>query len=110
VIISSGYSSRGSRLDPGDRFSFLGDETSIYTTIAAIIFVHSIPSRNKGIGMSLFERKGQLTLLFGSYSRKSKKSKKSYEILILSSIAIWKVFSVAAWLRLRFICKIRMLL
>jgi hypothetical protein len=74
VIISSGCSSRSSRLDPGSRFSSLGDETSICTTIAATIFVHLIPSGNRGIGMSLFERKGQLTLLFGSYSRKSKKS------------------------------------
>jgi hypothetical protein len=74
VIISSGYSSKGGRFDPGDGFSSLGDETSICTTIAAAIFVHSIPSRNRGIGMSLFERKGQLMLLFGSYSRKSKKS------------------------------------
>jgi hypothetical protein len=77
VIISSSYSSRGGGLDPGGRFSSLGDETSICTAIAAAIFVHLIPSRNRGIGMSLFERKGQLTLLFGSYSRKSKKSKKS---------------------------------
>jgi hypothetical protein len=53
---------------------FLGNETSICTIITATIFVHLIPSRNKGIGMFLFERKGQLTLLFGSYSRKSKKS------------------------------------
>jgi hypothetical protein len=74
VIISSGCSSKGSGLDPGDRFSFLGDETSICIAIAAAIFVHLIPSGNRGIGMSLFERKGQLTLLFGSYSRKSKKS------------------------------------
>jgi hypothetical protein len=73
VIIGGGCGSRGSRLDPGGRFSSLGDETSICTAIAATIFVHSIPSGNKGIGMSLFERKGQLTLLFGSYSRKSKK-------------------------------------
>jgi hypothetical protein len=58
VIISSSYSSRGSGLDPGNRFSFLGDETSICTTIAADIFVYSIPSGNRGIGMSLFERKG----------------------------------------------------
>jgi hypothetical protein len=77
VIISSGCSSRGSGLDPGGRFSSLGDETSICTAIAAAIFVHSIPSGNRGIGMSLFERKDQLTLLFRSYSRKSKKSKKS---------------------------------
>jgi hypothetical protein len=74
VIISSGYSSRGGGLDPGDRFSFLGDETSICTAIAAAIFVYSIPSRNRSIGISLFERKSQLILLFGSYSRKSKKS------------------------------------
>jgi hypothetical protein len=73
VIISSSYSSRGNRLDPGVRFSSLGDETSICTAIAATIFVHSIPSRNRSIGMSLFERKDQLILLFGSYSRKSKK-------------------------------------
>jgi hypothetical protein len=66
VIIGGGCSSRGSRLDPGDGFSFLGDETSICITIAAAIFVHSIPSGNRGIGMSLFERKGQLMLLFGS--------------------------------------------
>jgi hypothetical protein len=58
VIISSGCSSRDNGLDPGNRFSFLGDETSICTIIAAVIFVHSIPSGNKGIGMSLFERKG----------------------------------------------------
>jgi hypothetical protein len=74
VIISGGYSSRGSRLDPGDGFSSLGNETFICTTIAAAIFVHLIPSGNRGIGMFLFERKGQLTLFFGSYSRKSKKS------------------------------------
>jgi hypothetical protein len=74
VIISSGCSGRGSGLDPGGRFSSLGDETSICTTIATVIFVHLIPSRNRGIRISLFERKGQLTLLFGSYSRKSKKS------------------------------------
>jgi hypothetical protein len=73
VIISSGYSGRGGGLDPGGGFSSLGDETSICTAIAAAIFVHSIPSGNRSIGMSLFERKGQLTLLFGSYSRKSKK-------------------------------------
>jgi hypothetical protein len=73
VIISSSYSSRGGGLDPGDRFSSLGDETSICIAIAAIIFVHSIPSGNRGIGIFLFERKSQLTLLFGSYSRKSKK-------------------------------------
>jgi hypothetical protein len=73
VIIGSGCSGRGSRLDPGGGFSFLGDETSICTAIATAIFVHLIPSGNRGIGMSLFERKGQLTLLFGSYSRKSKK-------------------------------------
>jgi hypothetical protein len=73
VIISSGCSNRGGGLDPGGGFSSLGDETSICTAIAAAIFVHSIPSRNRGIGMFLFERKGQLTLLFGSYSRKSKK-------------------------------------
>jgi hypothetical protein len=73
VIISGGYSSRGGGLDPGGGFSFLGDETSICTAIAAAIFVHSIPSGNRGIGMFLFERKGQLMLLFGSYSRKSKK-------------------------------------
>jgi hypothetical protein len=77
VIIGSSYNNKGSRLDPGNRFSFLGDKTSICTIIANIIFVHSIPSRNKGIGMFLFERKDQLTLLFGSYSRKSKKSKKN---------------------------------
>jgi hypothetical protein len=58
VIISSGCGSRGSRLDPGGRFSSLGDETFICTAIAAAIFVHSIPSGNRGIGMSLFERKG----------------------------------------------------
>jgi hypothetical protein len=75
VIISSSCSSSNSKLDPGDRFSSLGDETFICTAIAAAIFVHSIPSRNRGIGVSLFERKGQLTLLFGSYSRKSKKCK-----------------------------------
>jgi hypothetical protein len=74
VIISSGCSSKNNGLDPGNRFSSLGDETSICTAIAATIFVHLIPSGNRGIGMSLFERKGQLTLLFGSYSRKSKKS------------------------------------
>jgi hypothetical protein len=79
VIIGGGYSGRGSGLDPGGGFSSLGDETSICIAIAAAIFVHSIPSRNRGIGMSLFERKGQLILLFGSYSRKSKKSKKSCE-------------------------------
>jgi hypothetical protein len=73
VIISSGCSSKSNRLDPGDRFSSLGDETSICTAIAATIFVHSIPNRNKGIRMFLFERKSQLMLLFGSYSRKSKK-------------------------------------
>jgi hypothetical protein len=73
VIIGSGCSSRGGGLDPGDGFSSLGDETSICTAIAAAIFVYSIPSGNRGIGMFLFERKGQLTLLFGSYSRKSKK-------------------------------------
>jgi hypothetical protein len=67
VIISSSCSSRGSRLDPGGRFLSLGDETSICIAIATAIFVHSIPSRNRGIGMSLFERKGQLTLLFGSW-------------------------------------------
>jgi hypothetical protein len=54
-----------------------GTETSICIVIVAAIFVHSIPSGNRGIGMSLFERKGQLMLLFGSYSRKSKKSKKN---------------------------------
>jgi hypothetical protein len=75
VIISGGYSSRGGGLDPGNGFSFLGDETSICTAIAAAIFVHSIPNGNRGIGMFLFERKGQLTLLFGSYSRKSKKNR-----------------------------------
>jgi hypothetical protein len=74
VIIGGGCGSRGSGLDPGGGFSFLGDETSICITIAATIFVHLIPSGNRGIGMSLFERKGQLILLFGSYSRKSKKS------------------------------------
>jgi hypothetical protein len=73
VIIGGGCGSRGGGLDPGGGFSSLGDETSICTAIAAAIFVHSIPSGNRGIGMSLFERKGQLTLLFGSYSRKSKK-------------------------------------
>jgi hypothetical protein len=77
VIISSSYSSRGNGLDPGDRFLFLEDEISICITIVAIIFVHSIPSGNRGIGMFLFERKDQLILLFRSYSRKSKKSKKS---------------------------------
>jgi hypothetical protein len=77
VIISSGCGGRGSRLDPGDGFSSLGDEIFICIAIAATIFVHSIPSGNRGIGMSLFERKSQLMLLFGSYSRKSKKSKKS---------------------------------
>jgi hypothetical protein len=51
VIIGSGCSSRDGRLDPGDRFSSLGDETSIYTAIAAAIFVHLIPSGNKGIGL-----------------------------------------------------------
>jgi hypothetical protein len=75
VIISSGCSNRNNRLDPGGGFSFLGDETSICTVIAAVIFVHLIPSGNRGIRMSLFERKGQLTLLFGSYSRKSKKNR-----------------------------------
>jgi hypothetical protein len=74
VIIGSGYSSRSNRLDPGGRFSFLGDKTSICITIAAAIFVHLILSGNRGIGMFLFERKNQLMLLFGSYSRKSKKS------------------------------------
>jgi hypothetical protein len=74
VIISGGYNSRDSGLDPGSRFLSLGDETFIYTAIAIAIFVHLIPSGNRGIGMFLFERKGQLTLLFGSYSRKSKKS------------------------------------
>jgi hypothetical protein len=78
VIISGSCSGRGSRLDPGGGFSSLGDETFIYTAIAAAIFMHLIPSGNRGIGMSLFERKGQLTLLFGSYSRKSKKLKKSW--------------------------------
>jgi hypothetical protein len=58
VIIISGYSGRGSRLDPGNGFLFLEDETSICTIIAIVIFVHSIPSRNRGIGMFLFERKG----------------------------------------------------
>jgi hypothetical protein len=75
VIISSGCNSSNSRLDPGNRFLFLGDETSICTIIATAIFVHLIPSGNRSIGVSLFERKGQLTLLFGSYSRKSKKKK-----------------------------------
>jgi hypothetical protein len=75
VIIGSGCSSRGGRLDPGSRFSFLGDKTFICIAIAAAIFVHLIPSGNKGIRMSLFERKGQLMLLFGSYSRKSKKNR-----------------------------------
>jgi hypothetical protein len=84
VIISSSYNNKNSRLDPGNRFSFLGDETFIYITIAIAIFVHSIPSRNRGIGISLFERKGQLILLFGSYSRKSKKSKKSCAIVGLA--------------------------
>jgi hypothetical protein len=65
VIISSSYSSSSSGLDPGGRFSSLGDETSICTAIAAAIFVHSIPRGNRGIRVSLFERKGQLTLLFG---------------------------------------------
>jgi hypothetical protein len=74
VIIGGGYNSRGSRLNPGGRFSSLGNKTSIYITIAAAIFVHLIPSGNRGIRISLFERKGQLMLLFGSYSRKSKKS------------------------------------
>jgi hypothetical protein len=74
VIIGGGYGGRGNGLDPGGGFSSLGDETSICTAIAATIFVHLIPSGNRGIGMSLFERKGQLTLLFRSYSRKSKKS------------------------------------
>jgi hypothetical protein len=74
VIISSSCGSRGGRLDPGGGFSSLGDETFICIAIATAIFVHSIPSGNRGIRMSLFERKGQLTLLFGSYSRKSKKS------------------------------------
>jgi hypothetical protein len=74
VIISSSCGSRGGGLDPGGGFSSLGDETSICIAIATAIFVHSIPSGNRGIRMSLFERKGQLTLLFGSYSRKSKKS------------------------------------
>jgi hypothetical protein len=73
VIIGGGCSGRGGRLDPGGRFSSLGDETFICTAIAAAIFVYLIPSGNRDIGMSLFERKGQLTLLFGSYSRKSKK-------------------------------------
>jgi hypothetical protein len=58
VIISGGYNNRNSRLDPGNRFSSLGDKTSICIAIAAIIFVHLIPSGNRGIGMSLFERKG----------------------------------------------------
>jgi hypothetical protein len=73
VIISSSCNSKSNRLDPGNRFLFLGNKTSICITIAAVIFVHLIPNRNRGIRMSLFERKGQLTLLFGSYSRKSKK-------------------------------------
>jgi hypothetical protein len=77
VIISGSYNSKGSRLDPGNRFSSLGDETFICIAIAAAIFVYLIPSGNRGIGMFLFERKGQLMLLFGSYSRKSKKLKKS---------------------------------
>jgi hypothetical protein len=87
VIIGSGCSNRDSRLDPGDRFLSLGDETSICTAIATAIFVYSIPSRNRGIGMSLFEKKGQLTLLFGSYSRKSKKIGCVVLLLVVSSIA-----------------------
>jgi hypothetical protein len=83
VIIGGGYSSRGNGLDPGDRFSSLGDKTSICTAIATAIFVHLIPSRNRGIGMFLFERKGQLTLLFGSYSRKSKKSGACYGLRLI---------------------------
>jgi hypothetical protein len=69
VIIGSGCgscSSSSSRLDPGGGFSSLGDETSICTAISATIFVYSIPSGNRGIGVSLFERKGQLAMLFGS--------------------------------------------
>jgi hypothetical protein len=58
VIIGSGYNSRSGGLDPGGRFSSLGDKTSICITIATTIFVHLIPSGNKGIRMSLFERKG----------------------------------------------------
>jgi hypothetical protein len=58
VIISGGCSSRSSGLDPGGRFSSLGDETFIYTAIATVIFVHLIPNGNRGIGMFLFERKG----------------------------------------------------
>jgi hypothetical protein len=73
VIIGGGCGGRGGGLEPGGGFSFLGDETFICTVIAAAIFVYSIPSGNRGIGMFLFERKGQLMLLFGSYSRKSKK-------------------------------------
>jgi hypothetical protein len=98
VIIGSSCSSRGGRLDPGGGFSSLGDETSICTIIAAAIFVHSIPSGNKGIGMSLFERKGQLTLLFGSYSRKSKKSgvnwaqKKNYKEKLLIAISTYDLY------------------
>jgi hypothetical protein len=74
VIIGDSCDGRGSRLDPGNRFSSLGNETFICTAIATAIFVYLIPSRNRGIGIFLFERKGQLILLFGSYSRKSKKS------------------------------------
>jgi hypothetical protein len=58
VIISSGCNSRGSRLDPGNGFSSLGDETFICTTIATAIFVYLIPNGNRGIGISLFKRKG----------------------------------------------------
>jgi hypothetical protein len=82
VIISGSCSNRNSRLDPGDGFSSLGDETSICTTITAAIFVYSIPSGNRSIRISLFERKDQLTLLFGSYSRKSKKSGVLYKISV----------------------------
>jgi hypothetical protein len=58
VIIGSGCNSRGSRLDPGGGFSSLRDEISICIIIATTIFVYLIPNRNRGIGMSLFERKG----------------------------------------------------
>jgi hypothetical protein len=85
VIIGGGCSGRGIRLDPGGGFSFLGDETSICITIAAAIFVHLIPSRNRGIGMSLFERKGQLTLLFGSWIDPFNVSKSSKGLLIMES-------------------------
>jgi hypothetical protein len=69
VIIGGGCGgcgSSGSGLDPGGGFSSPGDETSICTAISAAIFVYSIPSGNRGIGVSLFERKGQLAMLFGS--------------------------------------------